>query len=171
MKRARRARPQSPAAARDRGALPKLWDWWRTWRSRRWRPQRARQRLGRRSERLALRLLRLQGYVIERTNVRFPVGELDIVAREGDTLCFVEVRSTSSGRWGGPLASVTWPKQQRLLRAARWYLSRLPSWPPAIRFDVVAVAWQGQEGPSRRLWPQRAQPTVELIRAAFEASP
>ncbi|MBI4597375.1 MAG: YraN family protein [Candidatus Omnitrophica bacterium] len=118
-----------------------------------------RQRLGRRGERIAAAHLRAQGYQIEETNIQFPVGEIDILAREGATLCFVEVRSASSEQWGGPLASVTSPKQRRLIRAAAWYLNRLPQWPPQCRFDVIAIGWRGAE-----------EPSVELIRGAFDAS-
>ena len=123
-------------------------------------PQRSetpRQRLGRRGEALAVAFLNSAGYRIERMNVRYPVGEIDIVAREGEVLCFVEVRSTSSGQWGGPLASVTEPKRRRLIRAAQWYLAGTPL-PPEIRFDVLAIEWEGDT------------PRVELIRGAFDAS-
>ena len=54
----------------------------------------ARQQLGARSERLAERFLTSHGYRIEARNVRYPVGELDLVAWDGDTLCFIEVRAT-----------------------------------------------------------------------------
>ena len=121
------------------------------------RPDTFRQRLGRRSEALAAAFLNSAGYRIERTNVRFPVGEIDVVAREGDVLCFVEVRSTSSSQWGGPLASITGPKRRRLIQAARWYLAGKPM-PPEIRFDVLAIEWEGNT------------PRVELIRGAFDAS-
>ena len=115
--------------------------------------------LGRSSEQLAVQLLTSAGYLIEERNVRYPVGEIDIVAREGQTLCFVEVRSTSSLRWGGPLASITAHKRRRLIQAARWYLSRCRALPPETRFDVVAISWD-----------KVPQPTVELIRGAFDAS-
>jgi putative endonuclease len=118
----------------------------------------AKQLLGRRSEAIALRLLTSQGYAIEATNVRFPVGEIDIIAREGHTLCFVEVRSTSSDHWGGPLATIDARKQRHLIRAAKWYLSRHPSELPEIRFDVVAITWNDGKAP-----------TTELIRGAFDA--
>jgi putative endonuclease len=111
---------------------------------------------GRAAERLAARVLSAQGYVIERTNVRYPVGEIDLVAREGRVLCFVEVRSASADRWSGALASVDGRKQRRLIRAARWHLSRLRELPPEIRFDVVAVTWHGA-----------SDPDVELVRGAF----
>ena len=116
----------------------------------------ARQQRGQRSEQLAVCFLRSAGYQIKETNVRFPVGEIDIVAREGNTLCFVEVRATSSSQWGGPLASIDARKRHRLLQAARWYLARLRQLPLEIRFDVVAITWDTPDRPS-----------VELIQAAF----
>ena len=123
-------------------------------------PETARQRLGRRAERLALELLRSSGYFVERTNVRFPVGEIDVVAREGNTVCFIEVRSASSEAWGGAAASITTPKQRRIVRAAQWYLKRhsASALPYAVRFDVVAVQWHGA-----------AAPQVQLLRGAFTA--
>jgi putative endonuclease len=116
-----------------------------------------RQRLGRKGEELARRLLRAHGYVIEAVNVRRPVGELDVVAWEGETLCFIEVRSTRSDAWGGALATINGRKRRRLLRAAQWYLSRRRTAPREVRFDVVAIDWQP---PS---------PRCELIRNAFSA--
>ena len=115
--------------------------------------------LGRSSEQLAVQLLTSAGYLIEQRNVRYPVGEIDIVAREGQTLCFVEVRSTSSLQWGGPLATIDARKRRRLIQAARWYLSRCRTLPPETRFDVVAISWD-----------QGAKPVVELVRGAFDAS-
>lgn len=125
------------------------------------RPRHAdRQALGQRSEHLARRFLHAQGYTIEAINLRYPVGEIDILAREGATLCFVEVRSTSSEAWGGPLATIGLEKQRRQRRAADWFLSRhrLPSDIRELRFDVVAVAWR-----------EEREPSVELIRGAFDA--
>ena len=116
-----------------------------------------RQRLGQRGERLARQFLVSHGYVIEEANVRFPVGEIDLVAREGQALCFVEVRSTASDVWGGPLGSIGERKRRRLIRAAQWYLQRLRRLPPETRFDVVAINWLPDGTPS-----------IELVRGAFE---
>ena len=113
---------------------------------------------GERAERIACGYLRAHGFEIIQRNVRFPVGELDIVAREGDALCFVEVRSTTSQAWGGALASITRPKQRRVIRAAQWYLQSCRMVFTDIRFDVVAIEWL-----------DGAAPTVELIRGAFTA--
>jgi len=112
---------------------------------------------GRRAEQLACGYLKAQGYTILERNVRYPVGEIDIVAREGEALCFVEVRSTASQQWGGPLASITDRKRRHLINAARWYLQYRPVRLPEIRFDVVAIDWHAHG------------PAVELIREAFTA--
>lgn len=115
-----------------------------------------RQAAGQAGERLARTFLTRQGYMVEAANVRFPVGEIDLIAHDGPTLCFIEVRSASSDDWGGPFASVTAVKQQRLIRAARWYLARLRAVPEAVRFDVVGIRWR----------PAGA-PEVSLIQGAF----
>lgn len=119
-------------------------------------PETTRQALGRAAEQLAAAHLRGCGYTIEAVNARFPVGEIDIVARDGPTLCFVEVRSVSSRAWGGALASITDGKRRRLIRAAQWYLARRRVF-DETRFDVVSIEWTGQ------------QPSVELVRSAFFA--
>jgi putative endonuclease len=113
---------------------------------------------GDRAERIACAYLAAHGYELIERNVRFPVGEIDLVAKDGHALCFVEVRSASSTAWGGAAASVTRQKQRRIIRAAQWYLQscRLPY--PDVRFDVVAIDWRDE-----------AAPEVELIRGAFTA--
>ena len=121
--------------------------------------QAVRQARGARGERLARERLQREGFVIEAANVRFPIGEIDLIAREGQTLCFVEVRSSSSPAFGGALASITDRKRRHLIRAAEWYLARRSTQPEAVRFDVVAVQWR-QEG----------APSIELVRGAFDAS-
>jgi putative endonuclease len=73
-------------------------------------------------------------------NVRYKVGEIDLVMRDADTLVFVEVRSRGSSGFGGAAASIDHRKQLRLSRAAnRYLLERFGQqrW-PACRFDVVA---------------------------------
>jgi len=73
-------------------------------------------------------------------NVRFKVGEIDLVMRDGPEWVFVEVRARQDDRFGGAAASVGARKQQRLLRAAQTFLLRRfgqRAW-PACRFDVIA---------------------------------
>jgi len=119
----------------------------------------ARQARGAQGERVARALLEREGFVIEAVNVRFPVGEIDLIAREGQALCFVEVRTASSEAFGGPLLSITDRKRRHLLRAAQWYLARLRTQPQVVRFDVVGIRWRTGRAP-----------VVELIRGAFDAS-
>ena len=117
----------------------------------------SRQRLGRQSEELARRFLAAQGYRIDAANVRFPVGELDVVGREGRTLCFIEVRAVTSDRWGGAAATVNARKQRRVIQAARWYLAHHPVPAAEIRFDVLAIDWS-----------DGVTPAIQLIRGAFD---
>ena len=104
-----------------------------------------RQLLGQKAEDLAVEFLRSHGLEILERNFRRRLGELDIVAREGDTLVIVEVRMRTSDRFGGAAASVGPCKQQRLMRAAaqllqqRSDLAQLPA-----RFDVVVVGVRGE---------------------------
>jgi putative endonuclease len=115
---------------------------------------------GQAAERLAAAFLRSRGYAIEAANVRYRFAELDLVAVEGETLCFVEVRSVSSGRFGSALDSVTWRKQAHIVRAARRYLQqRRPGWSGPVRFDIVAIDLDGQ-----------GRPSPNLVRGAFDAS-
>lgn len=117
-----------------------------------------RQTRGAKAEQLACDYLRTQGMAIQERNVRYPVGEIDIIAREGQTLCFVEVRSTSSMQWGGPLVSITDRKRRRMIAAARWYLHYGRIQAIETRFDVVAIEWRG-----------RVAASVELVRGACTA--
>ena len=94
---------------------------------------------GRASEGLAEAHLRSLGYGILARNYRCRYGEVDLVAREGGTLVFVEVRGRSGRSHGTPEESVTVRKQQHLWRVAQHYLQRVRGPVPECRFDVVAV--------------------------------
>jgi len=87
-------------------------------------------------EQAAADFLVSQGLRIVARNWRCKGGELDVVAMEGDTLVFVEVRARASVRFGGAAASITASKQTRLIRAAQHYLTTLAR-VPACRFDAV----------------------------------
>lgn len=115
-----------------------------------------RQSLGRRGEDLACAELEKRGYVILERRFRTRCGELDIVARDGGVLVFVEVKARSSSSFGTPFESVTWKKRRRLCQMAIAYLfvKRLAG--VACRFDVVAV------------FERQGIQTVELVRGAFE---
>lgn len=93
---------------------------------------------GTRAEALAAQFLVTRGLAIVERNFRLRCGELDLVARDGDTLVFVEVRLRRSRGYGGAAASITAAKRARLLAAANLYLARL-SKPPPCRFDAVLL--------------------------------
>ena len=101
--------------------------------------RRAGGKLGDRAEELACRHLQARGYLIVERNWRSLYGELDIVARDGETLVIVEVKARSGTTFGGPEAALTRQKRERILTAARAYLASFPS-DLALRFDVVAVS-------------------------------
>jgi len=93
---------------------------------------------GQRGEDEACRYLRARGYEIVERNYRTGQGEIDIVAREGETLVFVEVKTRSEDTFGGPEAAVHSAKQRRLVAAARGFLGETGCQLP-VRFDVIAV--------------------------------
>ena len=97
------------------------------------------QKLGQRGEEMAAAYLQQQGYRILERNWRCPVGELDIVAREGEILTFVEVRARRGDRFGTPEESITPAKQARLVELAQTYMQEKGLTDQSWRIDVVAV--------------------------------
>lgn len=96
--------------------------------------------LGRRGEDAAAEYLSRRGYTILARNFRCRLGELDIVARDGRTLVFVEVRTRLSDKFGLPEESVDTRKKARLQRLALYYLHKYGLGEATCRFDVVAVS-------------------------------
>lgn len=97
--------------------------------------------LGNRGEETAAAYLEQKGYAILERQYRTPVGEIDLIVRDGKTLVFVEVKTRRSARYGQPAAAVGWEKQRRIIRGAMWYMmnrQRQREAPPC-RFDVVEV--------------------------------
>ena len=109
-------------------------------------PPEARRAQGDAAEDRACRHLDGSGFTIVERNFRARGGEIDIVARKGDALVFVEVRSREVTGFGTPEESVTPAKRRRIVAAARRYLSGVPpsSWGEA-RFDVIAIEGSGAD--------------------------
>jgi len=107
-------------------------------------PPEARRAQGDAAEERACRHLEGAGFTIVERNFRTRGGEIDIVARKGDVLVFVEVRSREDAVFGTPEESVTPAKRRRIVAAARQYLSNVPpsTWREA-RFDVIAIEGTG----------------------------
>jgi putative endonuclease len=112
------------------------------------------QRLGGDAEERAARFLAGRGLEIVARNFRTRFGEIDLVARDGDVLVFVEVRHRTRDDFGDGAESVTGSKQRRIETAARMFLQQLDR-EPACRFDVVSL--DGDR--------------AEWLKAAFDASP
>lgn len=90
------------------------------------------------AENLAALFLQQQGLKLVARNYRCRFGEIDLIAREGKTLVFVDVRMRASDRFGGAAASITAGKRRKLLRTARHYLAGATR-TPACRFDALLV--------------------------------
>lgn len=90
-------------------------------------------------ERLAARFLLIKGLKIVVRNYRCRGGEIDLIARHGQHLVFVEVRSRGNPRFSSAAASVDLRKQRKLIRAAHYYLQQHPELATCpCRFDVIA---------------------------------
>ena len=96
------------------------------------------ERIGREGERLACEYLQKRGYALIERNWRCPFGEIDIIARDGDTLAFVEVKRRSESGYGGANGALTLHKQRRIVATSRMYLSQVESDLP-VRFDLVTI--------------------------------
>ena len=116
----------------------------------------ARQTLGQAGEDAACAELLRRGYEILARRYRTRMGEIDIVARDGRTVVFVEVKTRTSAAWGRPLDAVTSHKQAQVRRMATDYLWRAGMLDEPCRFDVVAVTRTRRAGTGRwRSWPTR----------------
>ena len=112
---------------------------------------------GNAAEEAAARYLEERGYRIRARNFLCRYGELDVVAEQGDTVCFVEVRMRSTNVWGDPALTVSFAKQRRVVKAALHYLFAHDLRDRMIRFDVVSVVGHGEHA------------VVEHIPNAFDA--
>ncbi len=94
--------------------------------------------LGQQGEEIARRYLRSHGYRIVARNWRCRFGEIDLIARDGETLAFIEVKTRTGTGFGGAEGAVTPHKRARLIATARQYMSEIGA-EIAMRFDVVAI--------------------------------
>ena len=113
--------------------------------------------LGKTGEDLACRELERRGYAIIARRHRCRGGELDIIARDGPTLVFVEVKARDSREFGDAAEAVTWRKRQRIVRLASEYVMRHHLSDAPCRFDVVSIQFDDQ------------RPIIEVYENAFSA--
>jgi putative endonuclease len=92
------------------------------------------------AEQLAAEHLKARGLSVLARNLRCRAGEIDLICLDAQILAIVEVRQRRRVDFGGALGSVTWRKQRKIIRAARYILRFRPQWRAyPIRFDVIAV--------------------------------
>jgi putative endonuclease len=115
-----------------------------------------RQQFGRKSESVAVRYLKKNGYKILEQNYRNKIGEIDIIAIDKKTLAFVEVKATRTDSFGSPKWAVTPKKQRKISMVALYYLKTTKQNKVKARFDVVAIS------------SSQDNPRIELIKNAFE---
>ena len=109
--------------------------------------------LGRRGEALAARELRRRGYVIVERRWRCRIGEIDIVARDGEVLVVVEVKARSRKDYGPPIDAVDREKRRKLEKLARAYLQATRLKDVSVRFDLVGVTFAAGEKPRVDVFP------------------
>lgn len=114
--------------------------------------------LGNRGEDAAASFLERHGLSVLERNFRVKTGEIDIIARDGRTLVFVEVKTRRTEAYGRPGAAVGFRKQQKIIECARWYLRQRQIESCPCRFDVIEVL--AGEGHAR----------IRHIKGAFECS-
>jgi len=112
--------------------------------------------LGRKGEEVAFRFLKKKGYKIIEKNYVCKMGEMDIIAREKDTLVFIEVKTRTSMAFGPPQLAVNSTKQMQLSKVALYFLKEKRLEDIKARFDVVAIL----------LRPKGEE--IELIKDAFD---
>jgi putative endonuclease len=116
----------------------------------------SRQQYGHKSESAAVDFLQRNGYRILTRNYRTRLGEIDIIAKDGQTIVFVEVKARRSNRYGLAKAAVTPAKQRKISMVALQYLKEARLADTSARFDVVAI--YNRNNSSR----------IEIIKNAFE---
>jgi len=114
--------------------------------------------VGKTGEEMAIRYLLQQGYQVLERNYRCRFGEIDLIARDGSTLAFIEVKTRRSQKFGPAAAAVTLQKQRHLVKASQVYLIRKHKAYELCRFDVVTIELDA------------LTPHIELIKNAFQAA-
>jgi len=115
-----------------------------------------RQHFGRTGEEIAVWYLKRRGYKILQQNYRTRLGEIDIIAKEADTIVFIEVKARRSIRYGSPKGAVTPAKQRKISMVALQYLKQTDQNSARARFDVVAIE------------PGHTRFDIEIVKNAFE---
>ena len=117
--------------------------------------------LGAKGEEKAVRYLQNRGYRVLERNYRTRLGEIDVIAEQGDDLVFIEVKTRSGNHFGSPFESVTHQKQKQLSKVALEYISKQDCHNRPSRFDVVGIELQEGDNTFQ-------DAAIELLQNAFD---
>jgi putative endonuclease len=112
--------------------------------------------LGRRGEQAGVNFLKNNGYNIVSTNYRTRLGQIDIIAKDKKTICFVEVKTRQTARFGRPDEAIEVSKQRKISQVALMFLKQNGLLDSPARFDVISISYPNM------------QPKIELIKNAFD---
>lgn len=105
--------------------------------------------IGAEGEQKAVEFLINNNYTVLKTNFRVGrIGEIDIIAKDAEYICFIEVKTRSSYTFGVPSQAVNFHKQQKIKQIASIYLSNTNSMDKCVRFDVVEIIIKNSNGVS-----------------------
>jgi putative endonuclease len=116
--------------------------------------------LGKSGEEIAVNFLKNSGYRVLMRNYKTKLGEIDIIAKDQDTLAFIEVKTRHSDRFGLPSEAVSEPKQRQISKVALSFLKEKGLLHKKARFDVVSIIYSSTE-----------KPKIDLIKDAFDLDP
>ena len=115
------------------------------------------QKYGQESETAAVKYLKKKGYKIIERNFKTTYGELDIIAKDKDTIAFIEVKARKNQNFGSPKESITYTKKKKLSKSALYYLKSSKQMNVKARFDVAII----------KSFTDLENPDIELIKNAF----
>lgn len=116
--------------------------------------------IGQKGEETAVKILKKQGYKIIERNFRTKMGEIDIIAMDGEYTCFVEVRLRKNNDYGSPADTIDARKRRRIMNTAKYYAQKKRIYDSPMRFDAVLIN-------ADSFGEELSNINVEVIRDAF----
>ena len=116
--------------------------------------------IGKMGEEAAVKLLKKQGYKIIERNYRAKMGEIDIIARDGEYTCFIEVRLRKNNDFGTPADTIDERKRRRIINTAKYYALSKKIYDAPMRFDAVLINASLKGGKMENI-------SAEVIKDAF----
>ncbi|WML35106.1 YraN family protein [Clostridium sp. OS1-26] len=114
--------------------------------------------IGSLGEEIAETYLRQIGYTVLDRNFRCKIGEIDIIGKDGDYICFIEVKTRYGSIYGSPCEAVNYSKQRRIYRTAEAYIMKKKLFKFNFRFDVIEIILNNSNN----------TPSIRLIKDAFQ---